>query len=67
MIELQQCSLMWKKSTASGGAGCVEVARVGDTFFIRDSKEPLGSVLALSGGEWRALLIGARGGEFYNT
>jgi hypothetical protein len=60
----QQCFLVWRKSTASGAAGCVEVARAGDAVFVRDSKNLSDSVLKFSGTEWRAFLVGARAGEF---
>jgi hypothetical protein len=63
--ELQQYgSLAWKKSTASGGGGCVEVARVGEMLLVRDSKNPSGSILSFSRVEWEAFLVGARAGEF---
>ncbi|MGH3945447.1 MAG: DUF397 domain-containing protein [Pseudonocardiaceae bacterium] len=55
---------MWKKSTASGSAGCVEVARTGEMLLVRDSKDPSGSVLTFSGAEWTAFLIGACSDEF---
>jgi len=64
MAELQQGSLSWKKSTASGGGACVEVARVGETIIVRDSKNVLGPVLTFSGEEWRDFLVGARSGQF---
>lgn len=47
--------LMWKKSSASGTNGaCVEVAQDQQTMFVRDSKNPQGSVLAFSTVEWKA-------------
>lgn len=65
MAKLQQYdSLAWKKSTASGGGACVEVARAGETIFVRDSKAPSGPTLSFSGVEWESFLIGARAGEF---
>jgi hypothetical protein len=61
MTDLQQsCSLSWKKSSASGGGACVEVAQAGGMIFIRDSKDPSGSVLTFSRKEWGAFLVGAR-------
>ena len=66
MAELphQAGSLSWKKSTASGDSGCVEVARSGETIVVRDSKDPLGPVLTFSGAEWKAFLSGACAGQF---
>ncbi len=60
----QQCFLVWRKSSASGAAGCVEVARAGEMILVRDSKNISGSALKFSGAEWRAFLVGARAGEF---
>jgi len=60
----QQDELSWKKSTASLSSECVEVARAGETIFVRDSKNPSGPVLAFSGAEWEAFLIGVRDGQF---
>jgi predicted secreted Zn-dependent protease len=64
MAKLQQGSLSWKKSTASGGGACVEVARVGEMIIVRDSKDVLGSVLTFSEEEWRTFLAGTRSGQF---
>ena len=60
----QPCSLSWKKSTASGSEGCVEVARGGKMILVRDSKNPTGAVLTFSEIEWKAFLVGARADEF---
>lgn len=49
MTKLQQYgSLAWKKSTASGSGGCVEVARSGEMLLVRDSKNPSGSNFTFS-------------------
>jgi hypothetical protein len=54
----------WRKSSYSGGGNdCVEVALIGDGIAVRDSKNPQGGVLRLSGQEWDALLAAARAGE----
>lgn len=39
----------FRKSSRSGSAGgnCVEIARVDATFGVRDSKNPIGPVLAV--------------------
>ncbi|MGH3673491.1 MAG: DUF397 domain-containing protein [Pseudonocardiaceae bacterium] len=65
MTEPQQhSSLSWKKSTASGTGGCVEVARAGEKTFIRDSKDPSGPALIFPGSEWKQFLTSARIGRF---
>ncbi|RZB14152.1 DUF397 domain-containing protein [Streptomyces sp. F001] len=51
-------SLRWFKSTYSdgGGGNCVEVAHDMDSIHIRDSKNPAGPVLTVSGEAWAAFL-----------
>jgi predicted secreted Zn-dependent protease len=60
----QHGSLAWKKSTASGEGGCVEVARVGETTLVRDSKDPSGPALAFTQIEWEAFLVGVHARQF---
>jgi hypothetical protein len=48
----------WRKSSVSGGGTndeCVEVALVGQTTAMRDSKNPEGGVLLLPAGAWTSL------------
>ena len=59
-----QSSAVWRKSSASGEAQCVEVAVVGASILVRDSKNPGGPVLAFTRSEWDAFLTGIRNGEF---
>lgn len=55
----------WHKSSYSSGNGaCVEIARVGGTVAVRDSKDPHGPVLTFTPGEWEAFTRGAKAGEF---
>ncbi|MFF6951808.1 DUF397 domain-containing protein [Streptomyces iakyrus] len=57
---------VWRKSSFSNGqAECVEMAVLADgTRAVRDSKDKSGPVLRFTEGEWRAFILGARGGEF---
>jgi hypothetical protein len=58
--------LAWRKSSFSGGGGngganCVELAVLADgRFVVRDSKNPAGDVMILSGSAFVALLDSAR-------
>jgi hypothetical protein len=54
----------WQKSSASGGGDCVEVARTLKHVWVRDSKNPLGSVLGLTREEWAVFIVGVQRGEF---
>ncbi len=51
-------NLTWRKSTRSGGSGgaCVEVAGTDVAWFVRDSKDPQGGVLAVAPEAWTAFL-----------
>ena len=59
-------STEWLKSSFSLGSGeCVELAVLPDGFIgMRDSKNPDGSVLRFTRGEFDAFIRGARSGEF---
>jgi uncharacterized protein DUF397 len=47
----------WKKSSYSGNSGnCVEVANLGAWVAVRDSKDPQGSVLVVTRGEWQMFI-----------
>lgn len=49
--------LEWRKSSYSGGGNdCVEVAFIGSTPAVRDSKDPDGGVIRIDGAQWRELL-----------
>jgi uncharacterized protein DUF397 len=57
---------LWRKSSRSGPwtDNCVEVAFVGDSILVRDSKNPSGAVLVFTPSEWDAFVNGAKDGEF---
>jgi hypothetical protein len=55
----------WVKATASSqGADCVELRRQAGVVEVRDSKDPHGPILQLSGAQFAAWLSGAHGGEY---
>lgn len=56
--------VVWRKSSRSGAAGCVEVAFIDEHIAVRDSKDPHGPVLLFSAREWTAFVDGVREGEF---
>lgn len=56
--------LLWRKSSRSStqGGNCVEVASAAGLWYVRDSKDPDGGVLAVRAGQWRAFLGTVRAG-----
>jgi hypothetical protein len=57
----------WRKSSYSGtnGGQCVEVAsNLPGTVAVRDSKDTVGPVLAVSDQAWSAFVRGIKRGEF---
>ena len=57
--------LMWQKSTRSVGDGaCVEVAQLGSSFFIRDSKHRDGSTLAAGVDAWRQFIASIKNCDY---
>jgi hypothetical protein len=54
----------WRKSSASGSNGCVEIADTEGSVWVRDTKDRQGPVLFFTRQEWTAFLAGVRAGEF---
>jgi hypothetical protein len=54
----------WKRGQSCASAACVEVAKVGDRYLIRDSKHPDAAVLSFSEAEWDAFARAVKGDEF---
>jgi hypothetical protein len=54
----------WRKSSRCGTATCVEVAKIDDTYLIRDSKNPEVAALSFTKAEWEAFVEGVNAGEF---
>lgn len=48
----------WRKSSYSGNSGnCVEVADLGQTIAVRDSKDSNGPVLMFTLNEWQLFVV----------
>jgi hypothetical protein len=54
----------WRKSTHSGGQGCLETRLDDGRIQVRDSKDPAGAVRSFTYAEWDAFVAGAKDGEF---
>nr|AEE65500.1 putative regulatory protein [uncultured bacterium BAC AB649/1850] len=57
-------SPVWRRSGGCGSSTCVEVARVGDNYLVRDSKNPDTTPLSFTADEWQAFVQGVKGNEF---
>ena len=50
-------ALNWRTSKASdGGGGCVEIASEDQSVLLRDSRNPLGTILGFTHGQWTSFL-----------
>jgi len=58
--------LAWRKSRKSQQADCVEVARLGGTVFVRDSKDRTGPRLQFTSEQWKAF-VGKIPGAAFNA
>ncbi|MFF5265119.1 DUF397 domain-containing protein [Actinomadura viridis] len=58
-------TLVWRKSGRSGtqGSACVEVAALDSAIAARDSKDPDGPFLYLTGPAWKGLLADLKSGR----
>jgi hypothetical protein len=54
----------WRKARSCSGGQCVEVAKVGGRYLVRDSKAPDGAVLSFTEAEWLAFAEGVKKGDF---
>lgn len=53
----------WLRAQRCTGGNCVEVAKVDDSYLVRNSRAP-GVELSFSEGEWLAFVEGVKAGEF---
>jgi hypothetical protein len=63
MTDLSQAA--WRKASLSvHNGGCVEVAPLGTSAAVRDSKRPEGGALVVSRAAFAALVTGLKDGRF---
>jgi Domain of unknown function (DUF397) len=56
----------WRKSSLSGGSGCIEVAIHAECVHLRDSDRP-GAVVDATRYAWSCFLASVKAGEFDAT
>jgi hypothetical protein len=54
----------WKKGSRCSDGTCVEVRTVDEGVEVRDGKDPNGTTLRFTPGEWDAFIGSAKDGEF---
>jgi hypothetical protein len=54
----------WQRSQQCNGGSCVEIAKVGDRYLVRDGKDPDASPLSFSVDEWYAFVEGVKRDDF---
>jgi predicted secreted Zn-dependent protease len=60
----ERSRIVWRRSGACANGDCVEVAIVGQSILVRDSKDPAGPILSLTHSQWTAFLVGVRSRTF---
>ena len=64
-VNAELLSNEWRKARRSMGNGnCVEISTTVAEVLVRDSKDPVGPVIAYSPGTWRRFGVEARQGRF---
>ncbi|MCY1137431.1 DUF397 domain-containing protein [Actinoplanes sp. Pm04-4] len=54
----------WRRGSQCTGGNCIEVAKVGEQYLIRDSKNPERAPHSFTEDEWVAFVQGVNSGEF---
>jgi hypothetical protein len=57
-------TLTWVRSTRCASGTCVEVAKIGDGYLVRDSKNPEREPIRLTDTEWSNFLRGVDAGVY---
>jgi hypothetical protein len=64
MIKTTRETPRWRRSKRCASGACVEVARVGEQFLVRDSKDLGTAPLAFGRQAWEAFVAGVKADEF---
>lgn len=64
MYDAEGSTVVWRKSSASGAGGCVEVGFASRSILVRDTKDRAGAVLSFSKPTWADFIAAVRSGQF---
>ncbi|OJF12812.1 DUF397 domain-containing protein [Couchioplanes caeruleus] len=64
MRDRTEQTVVWRRASRCGTTSCVEVAKIGHDFVVRDSKNPQQRHLRFSAEEWSAFASAVKRGEF---
>ncbi len=64
MADRTNRTIPWRRASRCGNTTCVEVAKVGNRFLVRDSKKPEQRPLQFTAQEWAYFADAVKGGEF---
>jgi hypothetical protein len=63
-VDERHTRLEWHRSARCSSGGCIELARAGEEFLVRDSKVNGGSILSFGADGWGAFVAAVCAGEF---
>jgi Domain of unknown function (DUF397) len=64
VADFEESCISWRKSTTSGGGGCVEAAVADGSVLIRDSANSHGPVLRVPASAWSVFVASVREKNF---
>lgn len=54
----------WRRSSRCGNTTCVEVAKIGTEYLVRDGKDRSAPPLRFAAEVWADFMVGIKAGEF---
>ncbi|MEU4158240.1 DUF397 domain-containing protein [Actinoplanes sp. NPDC026670] len=63
-MEFDRDNLPWRKARKSSAGNCVEIARMGDSIAVRNSRFPDAGIILYTPAEFDAFIDGVKRGEF---
>jgi hypothetical protein len=63
-VDDRHARLDWHRSTRCSSGGCIELARAGEEFLVRDSKVSGGPILSFGRVAWGEFVASVNAGDF---